>query len=632
MINILFVDDDVDMLKQAEIMLSKKDDEFNIETAISGEEGLDLLSKDDFDIIITDYMMPSMDGIEFLKNIRDRGIEIPLIILTAAGDEEVAMDALNYGADRYIIKEGRLSKQFDILSKEIDQEIKHYKIKKRLIESERRYEDLVKNLPVGIYKTTPEGKIINGNKALADILGYSDVKKLRTINAFDLFVDPDDRKKWIENIKEKGIVENFEYKVRKLDGDIIWVEDTARAVRDDKGNIDHFNGIVKDVTEIKETEEELGQSKEWLSLTFNILDSFADPIITTDDKGNIAFINHSTEELFDIEKNEVIGDRFEDHFDLFIDGSGERIDASIQDMFDGKEDFLQYDLVYMNTRNGKERVVFNGNPILKRSGNILGALITIKRVEKLPKIEDRSTGSKDFGELYDYLPNGIVIVDPEDYTPISFNKTALEYLEYPEDGFKTESIFEWPIESEGSFTYKKVKESLESSGNFSTRIIKKYSSGIERILSFDVRKIKIDSEEDLLLSIYDISKEIEEMKKIDKKSSKYRKAYNAVEESIVFGKLIEDKRGNPHDIVIEDVNSSFVDMMGIDRDEILGNKWSEMLFRLGKGDLKTITHSIRSGKKCSFKLVNNRTKNKIDVKVVPEKEKRVILVFKQPYV
>ncbi len=632
MINILFVDDDVDVLKQAEIILSKQDDEFEVKTAKSGKEALDLLSEDSFDTLITDYKMPSMDGIELLKNVRDQGIEIPFIILTAAGDEEAAMDALNYGADRYMIKKERLSKQFKILSKEIKQEIKHYETKKMLIESERRYEDLVKNLPVGIYKTTPDGKIIDGNEALAEILGYSEVKKLRTVNAFDLFVDPGDRKKWMKRIEEKGIVEDFEYKVRKPDGDVIWVEDTARAVKDDKGKLDHFNGIIRDVTEIKEMEEELGQSKEWLSLTFNILDSFADPIITTDRSGNIAFVNSSTEELFNIEKNEVIGDRFEDHFDLFIDGSGERIDASIRDMFDGKEDFLQYDLVYMNTRNGKERVVFNGNPILKRSGNILGALITIKRVEKLPKIEDRSAGSKDFGELYDYLPNGIVIVDPEDYTPISFNKTALEYLEYPEDGFKTESIFEWPIESEGSFTYKKVKESLENSGNFSTRIIKKYSSGIERILSFDVRKIKIDSEEDLLLSIYDISKEIEEMKKIDQKSSKYRKAYNAVEESIVFGKLIEDKRGSPHDIVIEDVNTSFVDMMGIDREEILGNKWSDMLFRLGKDDLNTIAHSIRSGRKDSFKLVNNRTKNKIDVKIVPEKEKRVILVFKQPYV
>ncbi len=156
MINILFVDDDVNVLKQSEIMLSKQDDEFDIETAVSGEEALDLLSKDDFDIIISDYKMPSMDGIELLKNVRDKTIEKPFIILTAAGDEEAAMDALNFGADRYMIKKEKLSKQFKILSKEIKQEIKHYNTKKKLIVSEMIYEDLVKNLPVGIYKTTPK--------------------------------------------------------------------------------------------------------------------------------------------------------------------------------------------------------------------------------------------------------------------------------------------------------------------------------------------------------------------------------------------------------------------------------------------------------------------------------------------
>ncbi len=631
MINILFVDDDVDVLKQSEIMLSKQDDEFDIETAVSGEEALDLLSKDDFDIIISDYKMPSMDGIELLKNVRDKNIEKPFIILTAAGDEEAAMDALNFGADRYMIKKEKLSKQFKILSKEIKQEIKHYNTKKKLIVSEMRYEDLVKNLPVGIYKTTPKGKIIDGNKALADILGYSDISKLKTVNAFDLFVNPEDRKKWIKMIKEKGIVEDFEYKVSKSNGELIWVEDTARAVKDDEG-LDHFNGIIRDVTEIKELEEELGQSKEWLSLTFNILDSFGDPIITTDDKGKIAFINSSAERLFGIERNQVVGDEFDNHFKIYYRESDKIIDNPIERIIDEKNESLQHDLVYMDTKEGKETVICDANPIFKKSGNIIGTILSIKKFDDIPKGKNISSESGDFGELYDYLPNGIVLISSKDYTPMSFNNTALEYLEYTEEQFKRKSIFEWPVESEGTFTYNKVKESLTESGNFSTRVIKKYENGREKILSFDMRKIKYDAKENLLLSIYDITKEIEEMKKIEQRSNRYKKAYDAVEESIVFGRLVKDKRGKPHDIVILDVNSSFQDMMGIDREEILGNNWSDMLFRLGHDDLKTIDYSIRTKNKESFKLVNNRTKNKIDVKVIPEKEEKVILVFKQPYV
>ncbi|MFW6196419.1 MAG: PAS domain-containing protein [Thermoplasmatota archaeon] len=631
MIDILFVDDDVDMLKQAEIILSKEEEEFEVETAISGEEALDLLSEDHFDIIVTDYKMPGMDGIQLLKKIRDQGIEIPLIILTAAGDEGVAMDALNYGADRYIVKKERLSKKFKILSKEIKQEIKHYETKKKLIQSEKRYKDLITNLPVGIYKTTPEGKIIDGNEALADILGYSDVRKLRRIDAFDLFVNPEDREKWMERIKKKGVVENFEYKLEKPDGEIIWVEDTARAVLDDEGELDHFNGIIRDITEIRNMEEELGQSKEWLSLTFNILDSFADPIITTDKSGNVAFVNSSAEELFGISKNEVVGDRFEDQFDVFDYESGKIIDDPISKVLDRKETFLHGEVVSINTENGKVTVLFDGNPIMKDSGNVIGAIITIKRYEELPDIVEKSAEIEGLEELYDHLPTGIVLLNSEDYTPITFNETALEYLEYLEEEFKETSIFNWPIESESSFSYKKVKESLESSGNFSTRVIKKYSDGSERILSFDMRKIKHGSEEDLLLSIYDISREVEEMKRINEKSSKYRKAYNSVKESIVFGRVIQTDSGDVEDIEILDVNSSFQETMGIEREQIIGERWSERMFKLGNDDLEKIEKTVGTGSTETFKLVDNRNQNKINVKVVFLKGDRVMLILRMPY-
>ena len=631
MINILFVDDDIDMLKQAEIILSRENDDFEIETAISGEEALDLLSKNDFDIIISDYKMPSMNGVELLKEIRNTEIESPFILLTAAGDEGVAMHALNYGADRYIIKEGRVKKQFEILAKEIQQEIKHSRTRRELIESERKYEDLVKNLPVGIYKTTLEGKIIHGNKALAQILGYSDVKKLRKIDAFDLFVKPGDRKKWIEMMKEKDIVENFEYKIQRQNGDIKWVEDTARAVKDEEGRIDHFNGIIRDITEIKEVEEELGQSKEWLSLTFNILDSFADPIVTTDNKGNIAFVNHSTEELFGIKRNEVVGDNFNNHFKLFSAKSEERIDDPIKEILEGNEAFLKDDLISMNTKNGREDVICDGYPILKESGNIIGTILNIKKVDDIPEVGNISLESKGISEYFDDLVTGIVILSSEDYTPVTFNNAALEYLEYSREEFKDISVFNWSIEKEGTFTFKNVKESLAESGSFSTRVIKKYENDGERILSLDMRKIKLDSEEKILLSIYDISKEVEEMKRINQKSNKYRMVFNSVDEGVVVARVDKSRDERPIDVTVLDVNSAFQDLMGVERGEILGKNWSEILFKLDEDHLEKIGSAVKYNGSESFKLMDNKTNRKIDVKVVSEKDDRVILIFKKPY-
>lgn len=629
MINILFVDDEIDMLKQAEIYLSKQDDSFEIETALSGEEALDLLSKKDFEIIITDYKMPSMDGIELLKEVRGSEIDIPFLILTAAGDEEVAMEALNYGADRYILKEGRVKKQFQILSKEIKQEIEHYNTRRKLIKSESKYENLVNNLPVGIYKTNPKGEIINANKAFSEMLGYSSVRELKAINAFDLFVDPEDRNKWMEKIRKNDIVENFEFKMKKHDGTVIWVEDTARVVKDEEGNIHHFNGIIRDITEIKEIEEELGQSKEWLSLTFNILNSIGDPIITTDREGNVAFINNSAEEFFGIEKDRITGEDFNKHFQIFSKVTDQKLDDPIFYIQNNRDIISNKNAFDINTIKGRRTVVFDGYPIRKKSGNIIGTVITIRDYDDQPIVTEEIKQDKKLEEIIDEISIGIVILSSDDYTPIRFNKTALQHLGYSEKEFKNISIFDWDIEKEKSFTYKNLKESLEKNGRFKTLIIKRNQQKESKNI-FSLNLTKEVSKEYILLSLYDITEEIEEARSTSQKSSRYKEAYDAVEEGIVVGKLIEDKRGNPDDIEILDVNSSFQDMMGVEESQIVGKKWSETLFRLDRDDLEKIGISVRTGGKESFKLVNNRTNDKIDVIVISEEGKIVVLVFKKP--
>ena len=623
----MFVDDDFDILKQAEIILTKKND-FEVETAVSGKEALNLYSKNDFDIIISDYKMPGMDGIELLQKIRNMNKNIPYILLTAAGDEEVAMDALNFGADRYIIKKENISKQFKILFKEIIQEIEHKKTREKLIKSEKKYKDLVKNLPVGIYKTTPDGKIIDGNAALAEIFGYSDMEELKLKDAFDLFVNPDDRNKWIETIKEKGIVENFEYKIRKPEGDIIWVEDTARAVRDENGEIDHFNGIIRDITEIKEMEEELGQSKEWLSLTFNILNSFEDSIITTDSKGRIAFVNNSTERLFKIQKNEVIGDDFKKHFKLYKRKDKKEIKNPIEKVLTEGKFFLKDDLIYLFKGDKEETVLCTGYPIKKKSGNVIGTIFTIKRYDEIPHIEKRT--ERDFEGMFDGLPFGIVILDYKDYKPIKYNEKALELLEYSEEELKNVSIFDWSLD-DNKLNYKNVNNSLENSGNFSTKIEKDYVNGQRKVLSFEMKRKKDDPGQNIVLSIQDITEEINQIERINKKSRKYRKAYNFIDECVVFAKLLYDNRGNIHDLIILDANSSFQEMMGVERNEMIGKRWSNIFFRLEREDLKIVDKAVRTGGQKSFKLVDNKTHNKIDVKVVSEDNDRVILIFKKPY-
>ena len=101
MFRILVVDDEPTLLELNRIYLERSGD-LQVETTSSAVQGLDMLSRAPYDAIVADYEMPEMNGIAFLKEVRNRGMGIPFIIFSGRGREEVIIDALNSGAEFYI--------------------------------------------------------------------------------------------------------------------------------------------------------------------------------------------------------------------------------------------------------------------------------------------------------------------------------------------------------------------------------------------------------------------------------------------------------------------------------------------------------------------------------------------------
>ena len=104
-IHVLHVDDEASFLKSARQILEMQGT-FQVETAVSVEEAQAKMKTKEFDAIVCDYVMPGKDGLEFLKELRESENNIPFIIFTGKGREEVAIEALNLGADRYFNKIG----------------------------------------------------------------------------------------------------------------------------------------------------------------------------------------------------------------------------------------------------------------------------------------------------------------------------------------------------------------------------------------------------------------------------------------------------------------------------------------------------------------------------------------------
>ena len=130
-----------------------------------------------------------------------------------------------------------------------------------LRESEARYRGLFEGLPVGLYRTTPAGEIVDANEALVEMLGYPDRDSLLAVHVSDLYVDPEDRRRWQALMAAEGVVRGFEARLRRPDGMTIWVVDTARTVRGADGEI-HYDGCVVDIGRRKGAEEALQKAKE----------------------------------------------------------------------------------------------------------------------------------------------------------------------------------------------------------------------------------------------------------------------------------------------------------------------------------------------------------------------------------
>ncbi len=123
--------------------------------------------------------------------------------------------------------------------------------------SEERYRSLFERVPVGLYRTTPAGRILDANPALARMLGYPDRESLLAADVIAGYVDPADRQRFRDQLEREGIVRGLETRWRRHDGQAIWVRDSAQIVRDAAGQALYYEGAVEDITERKRVEEAL---------------------------------------------------------------------------------------------------------------------------------------------------------------------------------------------------------------------------------------------------------------------------------------------------------------------------------------------------------------------------------------
>ncbi|MFQ5572247.1 MAG: PAS domain-containing protein, partial [Rhodothermales bacterium] len=135
---------------------------------------------------------------------------------------------------------------------------RHKRAEEALRESEERYQTLLNHLPVGVYRTTPAGRIKEANPAIATLLGMDSVAELQQYAVQELYHDPGERAQHIEILSSDSF-HVAEYQLKRPDGTLIWVRDYPRAFKNEQEELEFIDGILIDITDRKQAQEALAE-------------------------------------------------------------------------------------------------------------------------------------------------------------------------------------------------------------------------------------------------------------------------------------------------------------------------------------------------------------------------------------
>lgn len=165
---------------------------------------------------------------------------------------------------------------------------------RQLEKSEERYRSLFESVPIGLYRTTPDGELTDANQALVNILGYPDRETLLKTNADELYVRDRDEAAWQALIEDQGVVRGFEVQVKRFDGSKIWVQDNTRAIYDQGGNLAAYQGSLEDISQRVEVEKALKLNEARFRA---LIESAQDMITVVDAEGVVRYNSPALEEV-----------------------------------------------------------------------------------------------------------------------------------------------------------------------------------------------------------------------------------------------------------------------------------------------------------------------------------------------
>src|ERR1700690_975372 len=264
-IRLLQIEHEADDIELCLRELKKSGLDFHADTVATREKLIQKLAEKSFDVAISDYRLPGWTGMDALDEIKQRGLDIPLILVTGTLGDGLAVECIKLGVTDYVLKDQLARLPAAVLRAQEEKSLRDGEVRalEALRASESRYRGLVQNATYGMMWVTANGDVLAVNPAFVRMLGYNSADEVLAIgNSLELYRDPAVRDRLRDKYLTIGRVDHTVEWKRK-DGSFITVHLSGRSVMDEALNAECAEVIVEDVTERLALEKQLLQAQKF---------------------------------------------------------------------------------------------------------------------------------------------------------------------------------------------------------------------------------------------------------------------------------------------------------------------------------------------------------------------------------
>lgn len=574
-VSILLVDDDSALLTVAEAILKETDSNLQIESALTVDDALKKIETKIFDVIISDYEMPQKDGLTLLKALRDKKIITPFILFTGKGREEIAIQALNLGADRYINKHGKPETVYKELTVSIHQLYDKSRSTKMLFESQERLrqsveelaqknqalERVAESLDSGLAIIGKDYRVVYANPILQK-MGIEGTKHCYEIFNNLKTVCPDCGAKKI--FEGKTTLDVHEYKTNEKTGKVPWVELRVTPLKDKNGNIIAALELAIPIAERKKAEAALRESEEhYAKLSAATFEG-----ILISQKGKIIDANPQFLNSHGYTLEEIVGKDAPDV--LVAPQSRELVRKNMLTGFEGPYEFmgLRKDGITFPIEVRAKTITYKGVP---------ARVSAVRDITQRKKTEEQLLI---FSNLFELAGDAIYVCDLSGRI-VYFNEAAHKQAGYTRDEMANLTLYEFCSPAAAKLVPSRIKRIVEEkSAVFESEHMRKDGS----MIPCEVVARVIESNGTKLL--LNVARDLSERNKNQKTLLESEERYRMIAENMTDVVSLMDENG-----VFTYVSPSAKTVYGYDPEELIGIRGADFTH---PDDMETIVRPAKA--------------------------------------